>query len=87
LNLTIDNSGCFSGHGISIEGMNRRSEDGFKAKKAVIKLKNENRPDLAAFSLALDSEREMERSELVPLAPQYQKVTDYLTNQRDQSTF
>jgi hypothetical protein len=57
-----------------------RSKEGvFRAQKAVEKLKNENRHDLAAFSLALDSQREMERSKLVPMAPPYQKVTDYLT--------
>lgn len=50
----------------------KTNRDGlFRAQKAVVKLRNENRPDLAAHALALDSSREERRSILVPMAPSY----------------
>ena len=73
---------------MSREKVLRYKEKGgaFRAQKAVEKLKNENRPDLAAYTLAMDSEREMNRSELVPMAPSYQKVTDYLRKSHAKQT-
>ena len=59
---------------------NKNQEVVFRAQKAVQKLKHDNRPDLAAFTLAIDSNRELDRSKLVPMAPSYKKVTDYLKN-------
>ena len=45
-----------------------------------MKLQKMEKHDLAAFSLALNSEREMERSVLVPIPPPFQQVTDYLVS-------
>ena len=41
---------------------------------------------MAAFTLAIDSEREMGRSELVPMAPNYKQVTEYLTKTHEKAT-
>ena len=49
-------------------------------------LKCDDRPDLAAFALAIDSDREMGRSELVPMAPNYKHVTEYLTIAHEKQT-
>ena len=48
-------------------------------------LKTLEKHDLAAYSLAIDSEREMVRSILVPLGKPYQKVTNYLSDLYDPS--
>ena len=53
-------------------------KDSFRALNATQKLKQEKQPELAAYALALDSEREMERSQLVPMAPQYKQIANYL---------
>ena len=45
-----------------------------------MKLKKMEKHDLAAYSIAINSDREMKRSVLVPMAPPYQKVTDYLVS-------
>ena len=60
-------------------GKENTKDSRFRAQKAVEKLRREKQHKLAAFSLALDSEREQERSMLVPMAPPYQEVTRYLT--------
>lgn len=60
-----------------------KRDDVYRAQKAVRKLQTENRPDLAAFSLALNSDREEQRSILEPLPPAYQKVTEYLTQSHE----
>ena len=47
------------------------SPNAFKAQKAVMKLKKMEKHDLAAYSIAINSDREMKRSVLVPMAPPY----------------
>ena len=58
--------------------MKQNGEKMFTSQFAVKKLAHEQQMELAAYSLALDSERELERSALVPMNPAYAKVTSYL---------
>ena len=48
------------------------------------RLTKDSQFDMACFSIALDSEREKERSRLVPMQNCYKRVTEYLIDAKEQ---